>query len=270
MNRRTIVRSAVSDPTRLQACPLGGPTAILDIAGLRLLTDPTFDAPGAYDLGRGYSLTKTAGPALEPDDIGPIDVVLLSHDHHPDNLDTRGRAFLARVPRIVTTVSGAARLGDHATPLPRWSHIEVPRPDGGVLRITGVPAQHGPDGTDHLTGEVTGFVLSGEGLPTVYVSGDNASLDVVHAIVDRLGRMEIAVLFAGAARTPLLGDAPLTLTGRRAADAAQMLGARRVLPVHVDSWTHFSEGADALRQAFEDAGITDRLVLVEPGTTAVL
>jgi L-ascorbate metabolism protein UlaG (beta-lactamase superfamily) len=262
--------SAISDPTHLRVCPLGGPTVILDIAGLRLLTDPTFDGPGAYDLGRGYSLTKTAGPALGPDDIGPIDVVLLSHDQHPDNLDTRGRAFLARVPRIVTTVSGAARLGDHATALPRWAHVEVPRPDGGVLRVTGVPAQHGPDGTDHLTGEVTGFVLSGEGLPTVYVSGDNASLAVVRAIVDRLGRMDSAILFAGAAQTPLLGEAHLTLTGRGAADAAQILGARRVAPAHVDSWTHFSEGADALRQAFADAGIADRLVLVEPGATAVL
>ncbi|GAA4096207.1 hypothetical protein [Nonomuraea soli] len=42
--------------------------------------------------------------------------------------------------------------------------------------------QHGPDGTEHLVGEVTGFVLSGEGLPVVDVSGDNASLEVVKRI----------------------------------------------------------------------------------------
>jgi len=264
------VSNAMSDPTTLYARPLGGPTAILEFAGLRLLTDPTFDGPGAYDLGRGYSLVKTAGPALAPDAIGPIDVVLLSHDHHPDNLDTSGRAFLARVPRVLTTVSGAERLGSHATPLPRWAHVDVPQPGGGMLRVTGVPAQHGPDGSDHLTGEVTGFVLAGEGLPTVYVSGDNASLDVVRAIADRLGQMDVAVLFAGAARTPLLGEAHLTLSGRTAAEAAQMLGARRVLPLHVDSWTHFSEGVEPLRRAFEDAGIADRLVLVELGATAIL
>ncbi len=260
----------VPDPTTLRARPLGGPTAILEFAGLRLLTDPTFDDPGVYDLGRGYSLTKTAGPALGPDGVDPIDVVLLSHDQHPDNLDTSGRAFLARVPRVLTTVGGAERLGGHATPLPRWSHVEIPRPDGGMLRITGVPAQHGPDGTDHLTGEVTGFVLSGDGLPTVYVSGDNASLDVVRAIADRLGRVDSAVLFAGAAQTPLLGEAHLTLDGRGAAEAARILGARTVLPVHVDSWAHFSEGVEPLRQAFEDAGIADQLVLAARGTTAVL
>jgi L-ascorbate metabolism protein UlaG (beta-lactamase superfamily) len=29
---------------------IGGPTALIEIDGFRLLTDPTFDAPGAYQL----------------------------------------------------------------------------------------------------------------------------------------------------------------------------------------------------------------------------
>jgi L-ascorbate metabolism protein UlaG (beta-lactamase superfamily) len=65
--------------------------------------------------------------------------------------------------------------------LPNWERTELTGPDGGTLFLTGVPAQHGPDGSEHLVGEVTGFVVSGPGLPTVYVSGDNASLDVVRA-----------------------------------------------------------------------------------------
>jgi len=257
------------DPTRPQAQPLGGPTVLLGYGGLRLLTDPTFDPPGVYPRGR-YNLTKTAGPALSIDEIGPIDVVLLSHDHHPDNLDTAGRAFLARVPLVLTTVSGAERLGNGATPLPQWAFVEVPRPDGGSVRITGVPAQHGPDGTDHLTGEVTGFVLSGAGLPTVYISGDNASLAVVRAISDRVGPVDSAILFAGAAQSPLLGDAHLTLNGQGAAAAAQILGARRVLPVHVDGWAHFSEGVDEVRRAFRDPELANRLILAGPGTTVDL
>lgn len=78
-------------------------------------------------------------------------------------------------------------------------------PHAGV--ITGVPAQHGPNGTEHLTGEVTGFVLPGDDLPSVYLSGDNASLDVVNAIVERVGPADIAVLFTGGAQLPYLGDA---------------------------------------------------------------
>ena len=230
--------SRMLNPSRLRARRLGGPTAILELGGLRLLTDPTFDPPGEYDTGRGYRLVKTAGPACSSEDIDRIDVVLLSHDQHADNLDRSGRALLGRVPRVLTTVSGAHRVGAGATPMPPWSHVELQRPEGGTLRVTGVPAQHGPVGAEQLMGEVTGFVLSGDGLPAVYVSGDNASLQVVQTIVDRLGQVEVAVVFAGGARTPALGDAYLTLTSEQTAEAAVILGARSVFPVHFDGWQH--------------------------------
>ncbi|WP_217919413.1 MBL fold metallo-hydrolase [Actinomadura sp. BRA 177] len=68
---------------------LGGPTAILEIGGARLVLDPTFDAPGDYPIG-SRKLTKTAGAVLGPDETGPVDAVLLSHDQHPDNLDKGG------------------------------------------------------------------------------------------------------------------------------------------------------------------------------------
>ena len=65
---------------------VGGPTVVLDFAGLRWLTDPAFSPPGEY-----AGLVKTTAPALEPEAIEPIDVVLLSHEHHSDNLDPAGR-----------------------------------------------------------------------------------------------------------------------------------------------------------------------------------
>jgi hypothetical protein len=42
---------------------LGGPTAILEIGGVRMLTDPTFDLPGEYPIGERV-LTKTHVPAI--------------------------------------------------------------------------------------------------------------------------------------------------------------------------------------------------------------
>jgi L-ascorbate metabolism protein UlaG (beta-lactamase superfamily) len=137
-----------------------------------------------------------------------------------------------------------------------------------VLRVTGVPAQHGPDGSEHLVGEVTGFVLSGEGLPTVYVSGDNASLDVVRGIADRVGAVDVAVLFAGAARTPLVGDAYLTLTGDEVVEAAGILGARHVVPLHFEHWAHFTESRDTLAKAL--TGLGERVHLLEPGGQVAL
>jgi len=58
---------------------IGGPTAILEYAGLRIITDPTFDPPGEYPDDDGEPLIKTVGPAIQRSAIGPVDLVLLSH-----------------------------------------------------------------------------------------------------------------------------------------------------------------------------------------------
>jgi L-ascorbate metabolism protein UlaG (beta-lactamase superfamily) len=236
----------------------GGPTALLELGGVRLLTDPTFDPPGDHSIGERV-LVKTEDSVLTEEALGAVDAVLLSHDQHPDNLDDRGRAYLATVPLTLITPSGATRLGGTARGLAPWDSTRV-----GPLTVTAVPALHGPEGASRLTGDVTGFVLTGDGLPTVYVSGDNASVDLVREIAARF-RVDIAVLFAGAARTALFDGAPLTLTSADAVEAAKVLDAAQVVPLHFRGWQHFSEGPDTLREAFAAAGLTDRLVLLEPG-----
>ncbi len=245
---------------------VGGPTAIIEIGGVRLLTDPTFDEPGDYDLG-GRVLTKTTPPALTPAGVGEIDAVLLSHDQHPDNLDAAGRRYLATAERVFSTASAAARIPG-VTAVPTWTTVDVPRPDGRALHVTAVPAQHGPDGSEPIVGEVTGFVLTGDGTPTVYVSGDNASLAVVETIAARFPAIDVAVLFAGAAQTPLLGDAYLTLTSTDAARAVRILDADAVVPVHVGGWAHFTQGRASVADAFRAAGLADRLHVLEDGKSA--
>lgn len=240
---------------------IGGPTAVFEYGSLRWLTDPAFSPPGEYD-----GLVKLSGPAIAPDDLGAIDVVLVSHDHHADNLDPAGRAFLPRARRVLTTVAGAQRLGGNATGLEPWTSVEIETGGGAPVTVTAVPAQHGPDGTDHVTGPVIGFVLRTPGAETVYVSGDNASLDVVRAIADHVGQIDIAVLFAGAVQLPYRFDsAYLTLSSDHAADAAKILGAHRVIPVHFEGWQHFTQGADSLRSAFAGNGVAGRLRMPEPG-----
>ena len=254
----------MTDDRTLSVLLVGGPTAVLEFAGLRFLTDPSFDPPGEHPRG----LVKLRGPAAEPDDIGAIDTVLLSHDHHADNLDASGRDFLPRAARVLTTVDGAERLGGNAIGLEPWQSVTLDRPGGKELAITAVPAQHGPDGTDHLTGPVIGFVLEADDVPTLYVSGDNASVDVVRTIADRAGPIELAVLFVGGASIPARFDgAFLTLSNDRAVEAARILGARAIVPVHFDGWAHFSESGEGLRAAFDAAGLSDRLVMAEPGET---
>ncbi|MGW4797825.1 MBL fold metallo-hydrolase [Nonomuraea sp. NPDC004297] len=243
---------------------LGGPTALFEYGGLRFLTDPTFDAPGDYQVPGGR-LTKTAPSSAAPADLGRVDVVLLSHDEHPDNLDASGRALLADVPLTLTTPGGGQRLGGAAKGLADWEPVELDRPSGGTITVTGVPAVHGPGAREEvepLVGQVVGFVLTGDGLPTVYVSGDNASLDLVRQIAERFGPVDTAILFAGAPRFSVLFDGALiVLDSVQAAEAAGILGARRVVPVHYDGWAHFTEGRDDLVAAFTAAGLANRLDL---------
>jgi L-ascorbate metabolism protein UlaG (beta-lactamase superfamily) len=247
----------MSSSAPLSVLLVGGPTAVLELAGLRLLTDPTFDAPGEHAGG----LVKLTGPAIDADAVGAIDAVLLSHDHHADNLDDGGRAFLPRAGRTLTTPLGAKRLGGNAVGMEPWSSTEL-----GPLTVTAVPALHGPVGSEPVTGPVTGFVLSGDGVPTVYVSGDNASVDVVREIAQRAGPIELAVLFAGGVSIPHRFDGDyLTLSAERAAQAAEVLGARANVVLHFEGWAHFTQGADELRAAFAAAGIADRLVVPERG-----
>ncbi|TCO43882.1 L-ascorbate metabolism protein UlaG (beta-lactamase superfamily) [Kribbella antiqua] len=244
---------------------IGGPTALISLGGLNLLTDPAFDEPQEYVLPTGRVMTKLIGPAVPASELGPIDVVLLSHDEHKDNLDDAGRALLPSVPVVLSTPGAAARIPG-VRGLANWESIDLPRPDGGVLTVTGVPALHGPDGAEAVLGVVTGFVLTGEGLPTVYVSGDNASVNLVKQIADRFAPIDVAVLFAGAARTPLMDGAPLTLTSEAAVEAAHLLTPATIIPVHTEGWSHFSEGPDHLATTFESAGLTPRLHLLNHGT----
>lgn len=247
---------------------VGGPTATVEIGGLRLLTDPTFSGPGEQRSGSGV-LTKLTGPACTIDEIGPLDAVLLSHDQHADNLDEAGRDALSRAPVVVSTKAAAERLGENVVGVAPWQRQTLVRPDGSDLLITAVPAVHGPDGMESSSGPVIGFVLHGDGIPTVYISGDNASLRVVEEVAHHLGPIDFALIFGGGARTARL-DAFLTFTSEQIAAATRILGALKVVPVHCEGWTHLTQGQQSVRTAFADAGMMDQLVLLEPGAGAAL
>jgi len=240
---------------------VGGPTTLIEIGGARVLTDPTFDPPGEYRTP-DYTLTKLSGPAAAPAALGPFDAVLLSHHQHADNLDRSGRELLAEVPLVLSTSAAAEELGPVVTALEPWQ--ERPLPSAPGLRVTAVPALHGPAELGPITGPVIGFVVSGPVVPTVYVSGDNASLEVVEEVAERFPAIDVAVLFGGAARAERIGPVNLTLGAADMVTAVETLGARHVYPVHAEGWAHFSEGMAEIEAAFARAGIGDRLVVPAP------
>lgn len=239
---------------------IGGPTALIEIDGFRLLTDPTFDLPGTYQLPH-VKLEKLAGPALALDSIGEIDAVLLSHDQHADNLDESGKHFLPKAKRVLTTEVGAKRLGGHVEGLAPWASTELSR-GGHSLTITATPARHGPHGIEPLAGDVIGFVVASKDFRPIYISGDTVWYDGVAEVARRF-KAGIVMPFAGAAQTR--GPFHLTMDVNDTVETARAFADAVIVPLHTDGWAHFKQNANDLRVSFDALGFGARLKLLEPG-----
>jgi L-ascorbate metabolism protein UlaG (beta-lactamase superfamily) len=248
---------------------VGGPTALIEIAGLRFLTDPTFDSAGAEFRSGAYVLQKTQSPAIAVTDLGHLDAVLLSHDHHFDNLDGAGRRLLETADRVITTGDAVARLGGKAVALVPWQSLDVPTSEGGTLRVTGTPARHGPAHMDR--GPVIGFVLEPSDQPglTVYVSGDTVWYEGVAEVAQRFP-VTVAMLFMGAARVEAVGPWHLTFTANEGVEATLAFRDATIVPLHFEGWEHFSESRADIERAFAEAGITPRIVWLTRGRPVTL
>lgn len=238
---------------------VGGPTILLEVGGLRFLTDPTFDPAGS----RYKILEKTAGPALSPAALGRVDVVLLSHDQHADNLDDEGRRFLAQVPLVLTTASGAARLSRNAFGLAPWETAVAP---GGSVKITATPARHGPPGCEPVMGDVIGFLVewSEKRRTAVYISGDTVFYEGV-AEVGRRFSVGTAVLHLGDAHVAIRGPDRLTMNADEAVLASRALRPRTIVPVHYEQWAHFQEPRARAEPVLAAAKLTAKVLWLEPG-----
>jgi L-ascorbate metabolism protein UlaG (beta-lactamase superfamily) len=215
---------------------IGGPTVLLEIDGWRILTDPTFDNPGRkYHFGWGTGSRKVTGPAIPLDDLGRIDAVLLTHDHHADNLDDAGRALLPSSGVVVTTSSGAQRLGSGTRGLDPW----------GSTRL---------DGAD-----VVGFALRWDGQEhgVLWISGDTVLYDGVRQVAGRFS-VGLALLHLGSAQFPVTGPVRYTMTARDAINLCRLVRPRTAIPVHFEGWSHFREGRSAIEEELEAASVDIR------------
>ena len=240
--------------TSLRLTHVGGPTTLIELDGWRLLTDPTFDDPGRrYSFGWGSSSRKVSGPAIAAADLPPLDAVLLTHDHHGDNLDEAGRALLPSAGAVLTTVPGARRLGGGARGLAPWASTVLERPGRPPLEVTATPCRHGPRGSRPLAGAVVGFALRVPGrTATVWISGDTVLYDGVREVAERL-RVDVAILHLGAVRFGITGPVRYSMTAREAVELCRLLRPATVIPVHYEGWRHFREGREEVERELERA-----------------
>jgi L-ascorbate metabolism protein UlaG (beta-lactamase superfamily) len=249
---------------------IGGPTTLMEVEGWRILTDPTFDAPGrTYKFGWGTSSRKTAGPAIPATEIGPIDAVLLTHEHHADNLDDAGRSLLPGADVVLTTASGARRLGSNTRGMRNWDTTELHGSDKPTISVTATPCRHGPPGSHPIVGDVIGFSLtwSGQQHGAVWVSGDTVLYDGVRSVAERVD-VGTAIVHLGSVHFPITGPIRYTMTAKDAVELCQLLRPTTTVPVHYEGWSHFKQGRRPIERELAGAppDVSSRVVWAPIGS----
>ncbi|KAG7421724.1 hypothetical protein ACKAV7_000038 [Fusarium commune] len=248
-------------------------TAVLEIDDVKFITDPIFDeAPRDYDLSHlagmkpgEVILSVTDSPKVGIKQLPVIDCILLSHEDHVDNLDETGRQLLIG-RQVITTPDGAKNLSQYpgVSAIKPWQTLKF-RVGGEEWTITGVPCVHVPGG------EVTGFLLhkesfgvSSDGRPNVfYFTGDTVLLEDEFKKIREQYHVVVALVNLGQAMSPNpespTGFTQITMGGTDAVRMCEILEPDVLVPMHFESWTHFTQDGQALREVFNAGGISDKV-----------
>jgi L-ascorbate metabolism protein UlaG (beta-lactamase superfamily) len=241
--------------TGVRVTHIGGPTTLIEVGGWRILTDPTFDPPGQrYAFGWGTSSRKAKGPAVPASALQPVDAVLLSHDHHGDNLDDAGRALLPSAGVVVTTKAGAGRLGGGVRGLDPWEITRLEAPGKLAIEVTATPCRHGPPLSRPLAGHVIGFVVRWESQEhgVLWITGDTVLYDGVREVANRL-EVDVALVHLGGVRFPITGPLRYSMRARDAVELLGLVRPRTAIPIHYDGWKHFQETREEIEREFASA-----------------
>lgn len=246
--------------TGVRLTHIGGPTTLIEVGEWRLLTDPTFDAPGrTYHFGWGTSSRKTSAASIASTAIGPIDAVLLTHDHHADNLDDAGRVLLPSAGVVVTTTAGARRLGGNTRGLEPWATTRLEREGRVPIAVMATPCRHGPPASRLIVGDVIGFALTwpGQQHGALWISGDTVFYDGVRQVASRIP-IGTAVVHLGGVQFPISGPLRYTMTANDAVQVCRLMRPHAMIPVHYEGWAHFQQGRSEVERAFSGAAASVR------------
>jgi L-ascorbate metabolism protein UlaG (beta-lactamase superfamily) len=253
---------------------IGTATTLLRIGEFTLLTDPNFLHRGqrAY-LGYGVWSKRRTDPALELGELPRLDAVVLSH-LHGDHFDQEARRGLPPHVPIVTTEHAERRLRRDgfraAEGLRTWGRAEWPR-EQQWLRITAVPAQHGPRGVHRMLPPTMGSVIDLEENDhrrlRLYITGDTLFRPALAEIGERFPDIDAMLIHLGGTR---IGGVLLTMNGKQGAMLADLIKPARTLPVHYDDYGVFRSPLADFEHAVAATGLATEVVAWERGDTVTI
>ena len=248
---------------------VGTATVILRYGGFTILTDPNFLHAGDHvHLGYGITSERQTDPAIDIDELPPIDFVLLSH-YHGDHFDHVVQERLDRDLPIVTTRHAAKNLADlgfeETYPLDTWQQLEVRKGDVD-LTVSATPGTHGPGPVSKALPPVMGSVLEfdadGRAPFRLYVTGDTLMHDELADVPRRFPDIDLALLHLGGTR--VLGIM-LTMDAEQGVEAVELFDADTSIPIHYDDYDVYESSLEAFREAVADAGLEDRVAYLDRG-----
>jgi L-ascorbate metabolism protein UlaG (beta-lactamase superfamily) len=251
---------------------VGTATVILRYAGFTILTDPNFLHAGDHvHLGYGLTAERLTNPALELEDLPPLDFCVLSH-YHGDHFDHIVEERLQKDLPIITTEHATNELKDKGftatIALDTWEAVTVEKGTARV-RLTSMPGKHGPSITDLLLPPVMGSMLEFQNNEErtalrLYITGDTLVHDDLSEIPRRYPEIDLALFHLGGTR--IMGIL-LTMDAEQGVEAIRIINPREVIPIHYNDYEVFKSPLEDFKKAVEAAGFADRVKYLSHGET---
>ncbi len=251
---------------------VGTATVIIRFAGFTILTDPNFLHAGDHvHLGYGLTSERQTNPAIDIEDLPPIDFCVLSH-YHGDHFDQIVEEKLDKDLPIVTTVQAVGELEARnfrgGIGLNTWDMAEFNK-GAARVRITSLPGKHGPAMVDFALPDVMGSILDfetadGKRLLRLYISGDTLIFDDLKEIPNRFPEIDLGLIHLGGTR--IMG-VMLTMDDKEGVEAIKLIRPETVIPIHYNDYDVFKSPLEDFKRAAEEAGLSERIVYLAHGET---
>jgi L-ascorbate metabolism protein UlaG (beta-lactamase superfamily) len=245
---------------------IGGPTAVIQRGGLRVLTDPMLGPRGdaAFVLPRHPSTGELNAPvaryiAPAPLALDAFDVIIVSHTHN-DHVDARAKAWLPKQRPLIVAAAGADAMRaagfSDVRPLD-WGEALTIEAHGTSLRVVAVPAHHAHDAPlDLELGRGNGYILEwrdARGLYRVYWTGDAVLSDESKTIAKQYGHLDLLLPHLGGVGVDG-GRGLRTMNAEEAIELVRRVAPQWVVPIHHTTFAHYREPIEALEQRASEAG----------------
>jgi L-ascorbate metabolism protein UlaG (beta-lactamase superfamily) len=251
---------------------VGTATVILRYAGFTILTDPNFLHAGDHvHLGYGLTAKRLTNPALEIEQLPPLDFVVLSH-YHGDHFDRIAEERLRKDVPIVTTEHAAGELKDkgftETFALDTWDSFTAEK-GGARVRVSSMPGRHGPPIVEKFLPPVMGSMLEFESAGAraalrLYITGDTLVFDDLGEIPKRYPDIDLGLFHLGG--TTIMGIL-LTMDAEQGVEAVRLINPKKVIPIHYNDYEVFKSPLEDFKRAADAAGLSERMVYLSHGET---